>query len=139
MPVENVGRRLLLLIPTILGVVTLVFFLVHFIPGDPVELMLGETAASSDLEKLRSDLGLDRPLPEQYGRFLIGLVKGDLGRSFYYRRPVSRVIAEKLPATLELAVTAMALAIILALPLGIVAAVKKNTLVAGHGKFVLTP
>ena len=112
-----------------LGVVTLVFFLVHMIPGDPVELMLGETASRADLERLRSDLGLDRPVLEQYGHFLRGLSVGDLGTSFFYRRPVRQVILEKLPATVELALAAMALALLIALPLGVIAAVRKDSLV----------
>jgi peptide/nickel transport system permease protein len=120
-------RRIIILIPTVLGVVTLVFFLIHMIPGDPVELMLGETASPSDLDKLRSDLGLDRPLAEQYGLFLTGLVRADLGDSYYYRRPVADVILEKLPATLELAGAAMAMALLIALPLGVAAAVRKDS------------
>jgi peptide/nickel transport system permease protein len=126
--VEQFARRILILIPTILGVVTLVFFLIHFIPGDPVELMLGETASRADLAKMRRDLGLDRPMAEQYGRFLTGLARGDLGRSLFYRQPVHQVILDKLPATLELAFAAMALTLLIALPLGIVAAVKKGSL-----------
>jgi len=125
--VKSLLRRLALLVPTILGVVTLIFFLIHFIPGDPVELMLGETASTADLERLRADLGLDRPVAEQFGTFLLGLVRGDLGNSFFYRRPVVEVILEKLPATLELAAAAMVLALLLALPLGIVAAVRKDS------------
>jgi peptide/nickel transport system permease protein len=126
--VKSLFRRLALLIPTVLGVVTLIFFLIHFIPGDPVELMLGETASTPDLERLRADLGLDRPVAEQFGTFLLGLVRGDLGNSFFYRRPVVEVILEKLPATLELAAAAMVLALLLALPLGIAAAVRKDSL-----------
>jgi peptide/nickel transport system permease protein len=126
--VKSFARRVAILVPTIVGVVTLVFFLIHMIPGDPVELMLGETASRSDLEKLRADLGLDLPLTVQYGHFLAGLFRADLGTSFYYRRPVSEVILEKLPATLELAGAAMLMALLIALPLGITAAVKKDTL-----------
>ncbi len=125
---EQFARRILILIPTLLGVVTLVFFLIHFIPGDPVELMLGETASRADLAKMRRDLGLDRPMAEQYGRFLSGLARGDLGRSLFHRRPVHQVILDKLPATLELALAAMVLTLLIALPLGIVAAVKKGSL-----------
>lgn len=125
---KSLLRRLVVLVPTVLGVVTLIFFLIHLIPGDPVELMLGETASRGDLERLRADLGLDRPVSEQYGRFLLGLGRGDLGDSFFYRRPVTEVILEKLPATLELAAAAMILALLLALPLGIGAAVKKDSL-----------
>jgi peptide/nickel transport system permease protein len=126
--VEQFARRILILIPTILGVVTLVFFLIHFIPGDPVELMLGETASRADLAQMRRDLGLDRPMAEQYGNFLTGLARGDLGRSLFYRRPVHQVILEKLPATLELALAAMALTLLIAIPLGVIAAVKKGSL-----------
>jgi peptide/nickel transport system permease protein len=122
----GLGRRLLLLVPTVLGVVTLVFFLVHLIPGDPVELMLGETASGADLTRLRAALGLDRPLGEQYARFVGGLARGDLGRSFFYRKPVAAVIAGALPATALLAAAALAVALALALPIGILAAVRRD-------------
>ena len=125
----GLGRRLLLLVPTVLGVLTLVFFLVHLIPGDPVELMLGETASRADLAQLRADLGLDRPLGEQYARFLGGLARGDLGRSFFYRKPVLAVIGGALPATALLAATAMAVAILVAVPLGVLAAVRRDSAV----------
>jgi peptide/nickel transport system permease protein len=124
----GLGRRLLLLVPTVLGVLTLVFFLVHLIPGDPVELMLGETASRADLGQLRADLGLDRPLAEQYARFVGGLLRGDLGRSFFYRKPVLAVIAGALPATALLAAAAMAVALLVALPLGVLAAIRRNRL-----------
>jgi len=124
----GIGRRLLLLVPTVLGVLTLVFFLVHLIPGDPVEVMLGETASRADLSQLRADLGLDRPLAEQYARFLGGLARGDLGRSFFYRKPVLAVIGAALPATALLAAAALAVALLIALPVGILAAVRRNRL-----------
>jgi peptide/nickel transport system permease protein len=123
---SGIGRRLALLVPTVLGVLTLVFFLVHLIPGDPVELMLGETASRADLAQLRADLGLDRPVGEQYARFLGGLARGDLGRSFFYRKPVAAVIAGALPATALLAAAAMAVALLIALPAGILAAVRRD-------------
>jgi len=126
--VSGIGRRLLLLVPTVLGVLTLVFFLVHLIPGDPVEVMLGETASGADLVQLRADLGLDRPLAEQYARFLGGLVRADLGRSFFYRKPVLAVIGAALPATALLAAAALAVALLIALPVGILAAVRRNRL-----------
>lgn len=124
----GLGRRLLLLVPTVLGVLTLVFFLVHLIPGDPVELMLGETAARADLAQLRADLGLDRPLGEQYARFLGGLAHGDLGRSFFYRKPVAAVIGGALPSTALLALAALVVALLIALPIGILAAVHRDRL-----------
>jgi peptide/nickel transport system permease protein len=126
--VSGIGRRLLLLVPTVLGVLTLVFFLVHLIPGDPVEVMLGETASSADRVQLRADLGLDRPLGEQYARFLGGLAQADLGHSFFYRKPVLAVIGAALPATALLALAALAVALLIALPVGILAAVRRDRL-----------
>ena len=132
-----VAKRLILLIPTLLGVVTLVFFLIHMIPGDPVEVMLGETAQSADKERLRQDLGLDQPIPVQYAHFLEGLAKGDMGRSYFYRQPVSKVIIERIPATAELALAGMIVALIIAIPLGIIAALRKNTAI-DHGSMFLS-
>jgi ABC-type dipeptide/oligopeptide/nickel transport system permease component len=115
-------RRLLLTLPVLLGVATLVFALIHLVPGDPAEAMLGETAPASDLAELRTRLGLDRPLPVQYGDFLAGLVRGDLGLSFRYGTPVSREIGQRLPRTAELALAAMTVAVLIAIPLGILGA-----------------
>lgn len=120
-------RRLALLVPTLLGVATLVFAFLHLVPGDPVEIMLGESAAPADVAQLRRDLGLDRPLLVQYGRFLAHAARGDLGRSIAYRAPVSDVIATRYPATLELAAAALVVALGIALPLGIVAAVRPRS------------
>ena len=123
------ARRLALTIPVLLGVATLVFSLIHFIPGDPAQAMLGETAAQEDVDALRERLGLDRPLLEQYGIFLRGVVRGDLGTSLRTSQPVTTAIVERLPATLELAAAAMFVAIAFSIPLGIVAAVKRGTFV----------
>jgi len=120
-------RRLLILIPTVIGAVTLVFFFLHMIPGDPVEVMLGETAQQADKEKLREELGLNLPLHIQYGRFVMGALRGDLGDSYFYRRPVVRVIAERVPATFELALAAFLVAGLIAIPLGIVSALREGT------------
>lgn len=122
-----VARRLALTIPVLLGVATLVFSLIHFIPGDPAQSMLGDAAPQSEVAALRQQLGLDRPLVEQYARFVLGLVKGDLGVSLRTGTPVATQIAERFPATLELAIAAMFIAICLALPLGILAAVWRGT------------
>jgi peptide/nickel transport system permease protein len=107
--------------------VTLVFLFVHLIPGDPVEVMLGETASAADKEALRRQLGLDDPLWRQYTGFIGGLFHGDLGRSLYEDSAVIDLIAARLPATFELTLGAMIVAIMIALPLGIVAAVRKNS------------
>ncbi len=128
-------RRVLLLIPVVLGVATAVFFIIHLIPGDPVEIMLGEQARAADLERLRKTLGLDRPVLEQYVRFLGGLAKGDLGRSLHHRRGVAGLVLERLPATLELGAAAMAAALAIALPLGILAAARARSWV-DHGSMV---
>jgi len=122
-------RRLAVVIPTVIGAVTLVFFFLHMIPGDPVEVMLGETAQQADKERLRQELGLNQPLFVQYGRFMAGIVQGDLGGSYFYRRPVVQVIAERVPATVELALAAFLVAGLIAIPLGIIAALREGTAV----------
>ena len=123
------ARRLVLTIPVLLGVATLVFSLIHLIPGDPAQAMLGEAAPQADVEELRRQLGLDRPLIEQYGAFLRGLVKGDLGTSLRTGMPVTEQIVERMPATFELAAAAMFVAIAFSMPLGIAAAVRRGTAV----------
>ena len=123
------ARRLVLTIPVLLGVATLVFSLIHLIPGDPAQAMLGEAAPQSDVEELRRQLGLDRPLVQQYAAFLAGLVKGDLGTSLRTGLPVTEQIVERMPATFELAAAAMLVAILFSMPLGIAAAVRRGTVV----------
>ena len=116
-------RRFLLLLPILWGVATLVFLLIHLIPGDPVEIMLGETALPAAKDALRARLRLDLPLLTQYGLFLTGLARADLGASFVTQESVAGVILRTLPATVELAAAGLAVAILLALPLGMIAAV----------------
>jgi peptide/nickel transport system permease protein len=123
------ARRIALTLPVLLGVATLVFSLIHLIPGDPAQAMLGEAAPQADVEALRRSLGLDRPLIEQYGAFLWGLLKGDLGTSLRTGQPVTGQILERMPATFELAAAAMAVAIVVSIPLGIAAAVRRGTAV----------
>ncbi len=106
----------------VLGVCTLVFLLIHLVPGDPVEAMLGERAQAADRAALRAALGLDLPLWEQYRRYLTGLLRLDLGASFLDQRPVAAILVERLPATIRLALAALAIALVLALPLGVLAA-----------------
>ena len=116
-------RRLLLTIPVLLGVATLVFALIHLVPGDPAQAMLGEGASQEEIQRLRTSLGLDRPLLAQYTGFLGGLVRGDLGTSFRYNTPVTQQITSRLGNTAKLALAAMTVAILFAVPLGIIAAV----------------
>src|SRR6266498_93832 len=91
------ARRLVLTIPVLLGVATLVFSLIHLVPGDPVQSMLGESASPVEMTALRTRLGLDQPLYVQYAAFLTGLVRGDLGTSLRYGTPVVREIRERVP------------------------------------------
>ena len=106
----------------VLGVSTLVFLLIHLVPGDPVEAMLGEGASPADRGALRAALGLDRPLGTQYLDFLAGLTRLDLGDSLQAQRPVADLIGERLGPTLELAAASLLLALIIAIPLGVIAA-----------------
>src|SRR5258708_10660886 len=96
-------KRLLLTLPALWLVLTLVFLLIHIVPGDPVEQMLGEGAAPGQVAELRHSLGLDRPLPVQYGRYLWEVAHGDLCQSFKFQAPVRRVIFERYAATMHLA------------------------------------
>ena len=120
-------RRLLLTVPVLAGVATLVFSLIHLVPGDPVQAMLGESASPQDMAQLRGRLGLDRPLYVQYGAFVKGLATGDLGASLRTNQPVTAAIAERMPATAELALAAMLVATLVSIPLGIIAAVWSGT------------
>ncbi len=111
------------------GVLVLVFALLHFVPGDPVEVMLGEHARPADAQALRAALGLDLPLHVQFWRFFEGLLRFDLGESLHSRRPINEILAQRLPATLILALASMAIAALIAFPLGIIAAMRRDTVV----------
>ncbi len=119
--------RLITSLVTLIGVVSLVFFLIHLIPGDPVEYILGDSARPADREALRSELGLDRPLPVQYADYLSGLIRFDLGNSLHSKQPVTALLLERLPATLKLSLVAFLLAVLIALPLGVLAATRSGT------------
>ena len=121
------ARRILMTIPVLLGVATLVFALIHLVPGDPAEAMLGESAPAADLAELRTRLGLDRPLLVQYQSFVTGLLSGNLGTSFRYNTPVAREIGQRLGRTAELALAAMAVAVLIALPLGVIGGLFRGT------------
>jgi len=120
-------RRLTLTVPVLIGVSTLVFLLIHLIPGDPVQAMLGDSASPQDIDTLRERLGLNRPLYVQYASFMNGIVRGDLGTSIRTNQTVTSAIAERMPATAELAAASMTVAILIAIPLGILAAVRAGT------------
>jgi len=114
--------RILESLPTILGVVTLVFFLLHLVPGDPVDALLGETALAADKEALRISMHLDQPLYSQYINYISGLSQGDWGKSIISQRDIWTLISQRLSATALLAGSSLCLALILALPLGMLAA-----------------
>jgi dipeptide transport system permease protein len=121
-------RRLGLLLPTFIGVTLIAFALIHLIPGDPIELMAGERGIDAARhEQLRAELGLDRPLWRQYFGYIFNILQGDLGNSFVTREPVLKEFLTLFPATIELSLCAMLFAVAVGLPVGILAAVKHNS------------
>tara|TARA_R110000868_G_scaffold190862_2_gene434953 strand:- start:18760 stop:19698 length:939 start_codon:yes stop_codon:yes gene_type:complete len=119
-------KRLFLIIPTAFGVVTLTFFLIHLVPGDPVEVLLGEHALPADRQALQESLGLHLPLLEQFKVFVLGVIQFDLGTSFYSGKDVTSMIAERLGATVQLALAAILFALSCAVPLGLWSALHKD-------------
>ena len=124
-----VGRRLLAAIPTLWGVATAVFIMARLLPGDPARVIAGINASQDQVDHLRRQLGLDQPLPVQYLDFLGGLVRLDLGTSAHFGDPVLAEIGSRLPYTAELALAALAVAVVLGLLGGVVAAQRRNTVV----------
>ena len=125
---QYVGRRILATIPTLIGLSILVFSIVHLVPGDPIRALLAESGATAEvMEAIREQWGLNDPLPVQYIRWLSRAVRGDLGRSISYRRPVVEIILGQLPDTLRLAMAGMAVAIVVGGALGIASALKRDS------------
>lgn len=120
-------RRVLLMIPVSLLVSVIIFTLLRLTPGDPVATMLGEERDPQVIAAVRHEYGLDQPLPVQYFAWLGHIVRGDMGRSLRTRQPVREAILERLPATFELGVAALCLSLLIAIPVGILAAVKRNS------------
>lgn len=129
MRLVKVLERLLGAIPIMLGVAVIVFLFMRLTPGDPVDIMMGQggTVSAGEVERLRSEFNLDKPLAQQLGIYLSGLAQGDLGNSFRQRKSVAQLVGERLPATIELAVGAMIMALIVAFPIGILSAIKQNS------------
>lgn len=121
-------RRLTSLIPVVFGVLTITFLLLHFIPGDPVDIMLGDYASDSDRQSLRRELGLDQPLLMQYKNYLINISQWNFGRSLQSQKPVLEEILHRAPATFKLGFLALILAMSIGIPLGVLSAIYKNTL-----------
>lgn len=120
-------RRLIALIPVLIGVSVIVFLFLHLIPGDPASAMLGDHATPDAIAKLRTAYGLDQPLPQQYALYVGHLLQGDLGRSIRTSQPVQVEMAQRLPATIELTIVAMLFAVIIGLPAGIVSAWRRGS------------
>ena len=121
--------RLLTAVVVVLGVAVIVFVLIHLVPGDPVDVMLGESAHATDKEALRQALGLDQPIYWQLLNYFEGLFQLDFGHSIYSKRPILDIVLERLPATIELGSAALGVAVLMAFPLGVLAALYRNTLV----------
>ena len=120
------ARRLLLSIPTLFGVLVVVFLLLYVAPGDPVQAMVGERADAATIARLRTELRLDDPLPLQFAHYAGGVLRGDFGRSYITNRPIIDDIAERFPRTLLLATTAMLIAIVTGVTIGVLAAIRPN-------------
>ncbi len=120
------ARRVLLAIPTLVGVLVVVFALLYVAPGDPVTEMVGERADSATIARLRAELKLDEPLYVQFAHYASGVLRGDLGRSYITNRPITRDIRERFPKTLQLAASAMLLAAVVGITIGVVAAARPN-------------
>jgi peptide/nickel transport system permease protein len=124
--VKHIVRRLLVAVVLVLGAASLVFLMLHAVPGDPVRVFVGDFATEEQVAAIRSKMGLDRPLPVQYFDWLSGVVRGDLGQSLAMSIPVSRLIMERVPRTLEVAGVSILLGLLIGLPIGITAALRRG-------------
>jgi peptide/nickel transport system permease protein len=132
---QYIIRRLLQMIPIAFGILTLIFSLIHMIPGDPAVQIAGEGARAEDVIAIRKALGLDQPLWTQYVHYLTGVLRGDLGTSFQTNEKVTVQIRERYPATIELAIGAMIIALVVAFPLGIISAIYRNSWIDNLARF----
>lgn len=123
-----IKRRLLGAIPVIIGVSIIIFTLIHLAPGDPVQLLLADMATQEDIERTRAEWGLDKPLPFQYWEYIKKAIRGDFGKSLKFGEPVVNLILERLPATMELAIVSLLISLSIAIPIGILSAIKHNSL-----------
>jgi peptide/nickel transport system permease protein len=132
----TIKRRLIGSVPVILGISFLIFLLMHIAPGDPVTLLLGDDATPEDVARTRHDWGLDQPIMVQYVDFLSRAVRGDFGQSLKFNEPVIKLISERLPATIELGIASLFVAILISVPLGVYSAIKHNSLLDHAGMSV---
>ncbi len=128
-------RRIIGAIPVVLGISFLVFLLMHLAPGDPVSLLLGEDATAAEIQRTRHEWGLDQPLLVQYWEFLSHAARGDFGNSLKFGEPVTKLVFERLPATIELAFASLLVSILISIPIGVYSAIKHDSLLdhAGMG------
>jgi peptide/nickel transport system permease protein len=133
---NTLSRRIIGAVPVLLGISFLIFLLMHIAPGDPVSLLLGDDATPVDIERTRHEWGLDQPLIVQYWSFITHAVTGDFGKSLKFNESVTKLIAERLPATLELAFAALCVAIMISIPLGVYSAIRHNSLLDHAGMSV---
>ena len=125
--IRHIFWRILYMLPALWLILTMVFLLIHIVPGDPVLQMLGQDARAEDLAQLRHSLGLDQPLGVQYERYLAGLARGDWGRSIRFSSPVRDIVLERFPATLELSVAALIVCLAIAIPAGVFSARRRGS------------
>jgi peptide/nickel transport system permease protein len=131
-----IARRMAMLVLVLFGMSLLTFIISHAIPGDPVRLAAGPHAGPEQIESLRKQLGFDKPLPVQYMKYMSGLLRGDMGISVETRRPVREELMKYLPATVELSIFALAISVLLGLPLGVLSAVRRNSPIDHSGRMV---
>ena len=124
---QFIVRRLLLAIPILVAVLSLVFFVVRMAPGDPAQVILGDSASQESLDSLRHELGLDRPVLVQYGEFLFSVLKGDLGNSIIRKQSINTIVANVMPYTIELTIAGVLVGVIFGIPLGVFSAVFRNS------------
>jgi len=125
--IRHMGLRVLYTLPALWLILTMVFLLIHVVPGDPVLQMLGQDARVEDITELRHTLGLDQPLGVQYVKYLEGLARGDWGRSMRFSAPVRPIVLERFPATLELSLAALMICIVIAIPAGVFSARRRGS------------
>jgi len=126
--IKYILKRIVMLIPIVIGVSFLVFFILNLTPGDPVTMMLGEEASAEAIQELRQEMGLDKPLIVQYGRYISGVFRGDMGRSYTTKRLVFNEILSRFPSTFKLTFYSMIVAVIISIPIGIISATKQYSL-----------
>lgn len=133
---QYILKRIFLMIPVLLGISIITFILMQVVPGDPVSMMFDKRGDIETINRIRDELGLNDPIPVQYGRFLWKALRGDLGISFKYREPVTKLLLDRFPVTMKVALSSLALALVIGLLVGIVSAVKQYS-IFDHAMMVL--